>query len=129
MSIHNMLCYSKLEHLFYRVYPALKNFPVAEKYVLCVHIKDCFLNALKSMSLGNSIKVKRKQYLQEAEAELQHLGFLIRFSRNQKYISKGFFEDIYTALSEVKSLLSGWIKQTIGSNQSNKEKDYQNLAE
>lgn len=36
-----MLCYSKLEHLFYRVYPALKNFPVAEKYVLCVHIKDC----------------------------------------------------------------------------------------
>ncbi len=81
------------------------------------------------MSLGNSIKVKRKQYLQEAEAELQHLGFLIRFPRNQKYISKGFFEDIDTALSEVKSLLSGWIKQTIGSNQSNKEKDYQNLAE
>ncbi len=115
MSIHNMLCYSKLEHLYYRVYPALKNFPVAEKYSLCVHIKDCFLGALKSMSLGNSVKSKRKQYLQEAEAELQHLGVLVRFSRNQKYISKGFFEDIDTALSEVKALLSGWLKQTIGS--------------
>lgn len=67
------------------------------------------------MSLGNSVKSKRKQYLQEAEAELQHLAVLIRFSRYQKYISKGFFEDIDTALSEVKALLSGWLKQTIGS--------------
>lgn len=74
MSIHNMLCYSKLEHLFYRVYPALKNFPVAEKYVLCVHIKDCFLNALKSMSLQNifyayfiQIKNKEKDYQNLAE--------------------------------------------------------------
>ena len=115
MSIHNMLCYSKLEHLYYRVYPALKNFPIAEKYSLCVHIKDCFLGALKSMSLGNSVKSKRKQYLQEAEAELQHLGVLIRFSRYRKYISIGFFEDIDTALSEIKALLSGWLKQTIGS--------------
>ena len=121
MSIHNMLCYSKLEHLYYRVYPALKNFPVSEKYSLCVHIKDCFLGALKSMSLGNSVKSKRKQYLQEAEAELQHLGVLVRFSRNQKYISKGFFEDIDTALSEVKALLSGWLKQTIGSSSNKSE--------
>ena len=25
-----MKCYSELEHLFYRVYPALKNFPASE---------------------------------------------------------------------------------------------------
>ena len=37
--VETMLCYSKLEQLFHRVYPALRNFPVAEKYALSQEIK------------------------------------------------------------------------------------------
>lgn len=108
-----MKCYSELEHLFYRVYPALRNFPVAEKYSLCSMIKENFLESLRFMSLASSVKSRRMQYLQEAEATIQHLNTLLRFSRNQKYISKGFFEDIDLKMTEIKRMLSGWIKSTI----------------
>ena len=109
-----MLCYSKLEQLFHRVYPALRNFPVAEKYALSQEIKQGFLRALRCMQLGNTVKSRRKDYLLECEGELLHLTTVVRLCRNQKYISKGFFEDIDLCLSEIKKLLSGWIKQTIG---------------
>jgi hypothetical protein len=112
--VETMLCYSKLEQLFHRVYPALRNFPVAEKYALSQEIKLGFLRALRCMHLGNSVKSKRKDYLLECEGELLHLTAVMRLCRNQKYISKGFFEDIDLCLTEIKRLLSGWIKQTIG---------------
>lgn len=112
-----MKCYSELEHLFYRVYPALKNFPAAEKFCLCSEIKLEFMNALKNMSLASSVKSKRKVYLYEAESNVQHLNTLLRFARNQKYIGKGFYEDIDLILSLVKRLLSGWIKENSQSSQ------------
>lgn len=117
MAIEQMKCYSELEHLFYRVYPALKNFPAAEKFCLCSEIKLEFMNALKNMSLASSVKSKRKVYLYEAESNVQHLNTLLRFARNQKYIGKGFYEDIDLILSLVKRLLSGWIKENSQSSQ------------
>lgn len=123
--VETMLCYSKLEQLFHRVYPSLRNFPVAEKYALSQEIKNCFLNAMRCMQLGNSVRSKRKEYLMECEGELLHLTAVMRLCRNQKYISKGFFEDIDLCLTEVKKLLNGWIKQTIASKNEprNKPKD------
>ena len=116
-----MLCYSKLEHLFHRVYPALRNFPVAEKFALSQQIKIGFLNSLRGMQLANAVKSKRKDYLFEVEGELLHLNVIFRLSRNQKYISKGFFQDIDEALTEIKILLKGWIRQTIGSKTTKEE--------
>ena len=123
MAIEQMKCYSELEHLFYRVYPALKNFPAAEKFCLCSEIKLEFMNALKNMSLASSVKSKRKVYLYEAESNVQHLNTLLRFARNQKYIGKGFYEDIDLILSSVKRLLSGWIKETSQSGNKNIKED------
>lgn len=114
MAVEDMLCYSKLEHLFHRVYPALRNFPVAEKFALSQQIKIGFLNSLRGMQLANAVKSKRKDYLFEVEGELLHLNVIFRLSRNQKYISKGFFQDIDESLTEIKILLKGWIRQTLG---------------
>ena len=58
-----MKCYSELEHLFYRVYPALKNFPASEKYCLCQEIKFMFLESLKSMSLASTTVKQLEQKL------------------------------------------------------------------
>ena len=125
--VETMLCYSKLEQLFHRVYPALRNFPVAEKYALSQEIKLSFLNAMKNMQLGNSVKSKRKEYLMQCEGELLHLTAVVRLCRNQKYISKGFFEDIDLCLTEIKKLLNGWIKQTINSTKDSRNKPKDNL--
>ena len=125
--VETMLCYSKLEQLFHRVYPALRNFPVAEKYALSQEIKLSFLNAMKNMQLGNSVKSKRREYLMQCEGELLHLTAVVRLCRNQKYISKGFFEDIDLCLTEIKKLLNGWIKQTIQSTKDSRNKPKDNL--
>ena len=125
--VETMLCYSKLEQLFHRVYPALRNFPVAEKYALSQEIKNGFLNAMRCMQLGNSVKSKRRDYLMECEGELLHLTAVMRLCRNQKYISKGFFEDIDLCLTEIKKLLNGWIKQTIQSTKDSRNKPKDNL--
>ena len=78
-------------------------------------IKLGFLNSLKGMQLANTVKSKRKDYLMEVEAELLHLNTIFRLCRNQKYLSKGFFEDIDLCLTDIKNLVRGWIRQTIAS--------------
>ena len=57
-----LLIYKKTEMLFNRIYPALKNFPKSEKYSLCDHIKNDFLELLKYITLANNVKSKRKTY-------------------------------------------------------------------
>ena len=115
MAVEQMLCYSKLEQLFHRVYPALRNFPVSEKFAMSQQIKLGSLNSLKGMQLANTVKSKRKDYLMEVEAELLHLNTIFRLCRKQKYLSKGFFEDIDLCLTDIKILVRGWIRQTIAS--------------
>lgn len=113
MSQHDLLVYSKAETLFFRVYPALRNFPKSEKFAMCHQIKEHFIDFLKYVSMANSVKSKRKVYLQEADGILQNLKTLIRLSKHQKYLSTGFYEDISLSLSEINALLVGFIKQTV----------------
>ena len=108
-----MICFSKLETLFHRIYPALRNFPRSEKFSLSQEIKNTFLHCLRCMSLANSVKSRRKEYLLECEGYLLHLTTLIRLSNKEKYISKGFYEDIDTSLTEIKKMVNSWIKQTM----------------
>lgn len=104
--------YSKTEHLFYRVYPALRNFPKIEKWGVAKDIKECFLEILRAMSLANSVKSKRRFYLAEAEGNLHHLTTLWRFSYTRKWIGESFYRQIDTLFTEIKKMLSGWIKST-----------------
>ncbi|MFP4019691.1 MAG: four helix bundle protein [Bacteroidales bacterium] len=110
-----MICYfiQKQKLCFFRIYPALRNFPKSEKFALCHQIKEHFIELLKNISLANSVKSKRKTYLQEADGILQNVKTLVRLSKHQKYLSKGFYEDIHLNLSEINALLVGYIKQTV----------------
>ena len=109
----DLVVQKKTEQLLYKVYPRLVNFPKSEKHSLCAHIKDAFFEILKYISLGNAVKSKRKTYLQEADGHLQVLKVLIKLANNRKYISKGFFKEIDTDLTEINKLLSGYIKSSV----------------
>ena len=65
------------------------------------------------MSLANSVKSWRKEYVLECEGYLLHLTTLIRLSNKEKYIGVGFYEDIDTSLTEIKKMVNSWIKQTM----------------
>ncbi len=110
MPANDLIVYRKTEELLYKVYPRLINFPKAEKFGLSQNIKENFFCMLKFISLGNSVKSKRITYLQEADGHLQVLKVLMKLSKQRKYISKGFFEEIDLLLTEINKLLSGYIK-------------------
>lgn len=112
MPVRDLIVYRKSEELLYKIYPKLINYPKAEKFALCQTIKEHFFELLKYISLGNSVKSKRKIYLQEADGHLQVLKVLMNLSKQRKYISKGFYREISIELTEINKILSGYIRSS-----------------
>lgn len=110
LSVRELDVYRRTEELLYKIYPKLINFPKAEKYALCQNIKQTIYELLKYISLGNSVRSKRLTYLQEADGHLQLLKVLIKLSKQRKYISVGYFEDMDLELTEINKMLSGYIR-------------------
>lgn len=110
MSATDLKIYKKTEDLLYAIYPRLSNFPKSEKFSLCHSIKNSFYELLRCISLGNSIKSKRKSYLQEADGYLQIIKTLVKLSKKRKYISIGFFENLDLRLTEINKMLSAYIR-------------------
>ena len=110
MSARDLKLYRRTEELLYKVYPRLVNYPKSEKFSLCQSIKNTFFELLTNISLGNSVKSKRKFYLQEADGYLQTLKVLIKLSKQRKYISDGFFKQVDLELTEINKMLSGYIR-------------------
>ena len=97
------------------MYPRLVKFPKSEKFALCHDIKTNITQMIKYISLGNSVKSKRKTYLQEADGHLQVIKVLIKLSKQRQYISTGLFGELDLELTEINKLLSGYIKSTVKS--------------
>mgnify|MGYP005615389359 FL=1 len=110
ISVQSLTVYRKTEELLYKIYPRLVNYPKSEKFSLCQNIKETFFFFFTNISLGNSVKSKRKTYLQEADGYLQTLKTLMKLSKQRKYISDGFFKEIDLELTEINKILSGYIR-------------------
>ena len=112
MVTKDLVVYKKSEQLLHRIYPRLRNFPKSEKQGLALHIKENFFDMLKFVQMGNSVKSKRKEYLQSADGHLQTLKVLMHLAFRQRYLSSGFFKEIDLDLTEINKLLSGYIRST-----------------
>ena len=99
--------------MLYCIYPRLSNYPKSEKFSLCHDIKHCFFELLSYISLANSVRSKRTVYLQQADGYLQKLKTLFKLSKQRKYISVQFWEDVDLRLSEINKLLSGYIRSSV----------------
>lgn len=110
MSHTQMKVYCITEELLHRIYPRLAKFPHAEKYALSQSIKNNFFDLLKLIALGESVKSKRKTYLQEADGHLQTLKVLFRLANRRKYISVAFYRSVDLELTEINKLLAGFIR-------------------
>ncbi len=94
----------------FRVYPAIKKFPKSEKYSLCQSVKNTFIQLLSHIALGDSVKSKRKTYLQEADGYLQMLKIMFRLANFNRYIGNEFWRQIDQELTEINKMLSAYIK-------------------
>lgn len=112
MSVNDLKVYRRTEELLYKIYPRLVKFPKSEKFALSQSIKSNFYELLKNISLGNSVKSKRKSYLQEADGYLQTLKVLFKLAKKRHYLSEGFFREIDFELTEINKMLAGFIRST-----------------
>ena len=110
LGTQGLLVSRRAEALLNIIYPSLKNYPRAEKYALCSEIKHHFYSMIALIEMANAVPSLRRKYAQEADGHLQTIKILIRLSRNQKYISKGFYRNLDQELAEINKLLSGYIK-------------------
>lgn len=110
MERDSLILYAKTEALFFQIYPSFKNYPKSEKFALCAHIKGCFVNLLEKLGLAKTVPSKRKTALQEAAGYINNLVTLFRLSRNERYISEGFFSQIDIKITEIKKIMVGFMK-------------------
>lgn len=105
-----MQVYKRAEQLLFRVYKPIKNYPKYEKHRLSQITIFLFIVCLAFMHLGNSVKSKRRVYLQTADAFLQMLKVCFRLARYEKYLGKEFHRQISVEFSEIGKMLGGWIR-------------------
>ena len=110
MQPDSLILYARIESLFFQVYPTFKNYPKSEKHGLCLQIKERFVHLLDRVAHAKEVPSRRKQALQEAAAHVQALVSLYRLSRNQRYISTGFYEQVDLKITEIKKILAGFLK-------------------
>src|SRR5680860_1131651 len=112
MERDSLILYAKIEALFFQVYPTFKNYPKAEKHGLCQHMKTGFIRLLEAVGLAKEVPSKRRTALQEAAGHIQNLVTMFRLSRNQRYISRGFFDQVDLKITEIKKILVGFMKSS-----------------
>ena len=87
--------FSKLKAMYMSFYPCLKNFPRNEQNNGIVNYIDAnFNNALVAIMKANSIKSKKKFYLEEAESELLMLLMRLQLSLERQYITEGHYSNL-----------------------------------
>lgn len=63
--------------------------------------------------MGNSVKSKRLTYLQDADGHLQVLKTLFKLSKQRRYISVMYYEEVDLRLTEINKLLSAYIRSSV----------------
>lgn len=111
-STQGLLVLEKSKALLFRIYPALKNFPQAEKHALNAEIKRSFYALISNLNSASSVPSLRKKYGQEADGHLQTIKVMMELAHKQKYIGNGFYLQIDQELTEINLLLSGFIRSS-----------------
>lgn len=92
----------------------IEKFPRTQKFVLGDRIEVAFLDFLKLICFASKQKSKSKT-LAEADAKLFEIRYLVRLSVDLRYISIKQYEFLSNNITEIGSMLGGWIKkQKIG---------------
>lgn len=102
----------KAEEALDFAYPIITNFPNAEKFALSQEIKQAFYALLRYIMLANNVKSKRREYQEEADANLKLVIVLFNISKRQKYITQKKNIQLQTRLAEIGRMIGGWMRNT-----------------
>ncbi len=89
-------------------YPALKEYPKAEKFALAVDIKRCMDLILERVIEANK-KYYKKTTLQELDVEVAKLKAYVRLSYNLGFLPVKKYELWSEMVVEIGKMVGGWI--------------------
>ncbi|WP_299316218.1 four helix bundle protein [uncultured Halomonas sp.] len=112
MDRDSLILYAKAEELLFQTYPTFNNYPHSEKNGLTAIMKKLFFRLLEEVGQAKMTTARshRMAHLRAAAGFLQNLVTAFRLSRERRYISRGFFEQVDLKITEIKKILFGFMK-------------------
>jgi four helix bundle protein len=107
--MQDLILYQKIYDFLLYIYPIIGKYPKREKFALQERTKNCILDIQECIIKANKSNIK-KNHLYEADSKLEELKTLIRLANDLHYINQHTYGVISTKISEIGSLLGGFIK-------------------
>lgn len=105
----NLIIYQKIYDFTLYVFPIINRFPKSQKFVLGQQIENCLINLTKQIIHANKLRNKISK-LYEIDIELEKLRFLIRLTKDLKFINVERYGHFCKLTDEIGKLLGGWLK-------------------
>ncbi len=105
----NLSILEKTYELIIWAYPMVNKFPKSQRFVLGQHIENSLIKILEKIIETNLNKEKLK-HLKEISIEIDKLRYLIRLSKDLKFISINKYGIACDKINEIGKMLGGWIK-------------------
>ncbi len=86
-------------------------FPKAQRFVLAQRIENAVLSMMEFIIESNASR-QREPLIRQALTKLELLQVLIRFAKDQHFLSLKQYEISSQRLTEIGRLLGGWMRQT-----------------
>jgi len=88
-------------------------FPQSQRFVLARRVQDAAFNFYEAITAA-ALSTHKRQYLEQADIELQRLRLYLRLSHQLKFLSMGQYEHVSKMVFEIGKLLGGWQKKASG---------------
>ena len=106
-----LIIQQKVYDMIMYAYPAIEQFPKAQKFSLAQDMKRCLDNIMRYIIAANK-KYTKKTTLQELDIEVAALKVYIRMAHELGYLPPKKYEVWSKMTVEVGKMVGGWIKAT-----------------
>ena len=109
--LDQLTIFEKTYELIRWLYPAVRKFPKAQRFVLGQQIENTALDILRGIIRANAEREKLP-YLKRISVDLDTLRILLRLSKDLELISVRQYGFSAEKVNEVGKLLGGWMRST-----------------
>jgi four helix bundle protein len=107
--LDQLTIFEKTYELILWLYPAVRKFPKAQRFVLGQQIENTALDILRGIIRANAEREKLP-YLKRISVDLDTLRILLRLSKDLELISVRQYRFSAEKVNEVGKLLGGWMR-------------------
>ena len=91
--------------------PATAKFPKEQRFILAQRTQHAAFEFYEAITAASLSKGREKQYLEDADIELQRLRLYLRLSHRLNFLDGRQYEHVFKMIEEIGKLLGGWTKK------------------